>query len=118
MDEIKRRTQALLEAISQSRAYADYQKAREELALSPELRRTVNEFRKRSYELQNCGDGSRVYEEVERLERDFYIVRKNSCASRYLQSELELCRMLQTINLELAGAVDFDIEDFEDAITW
>ncbi|MDY3918814.1 MAG: YlbF family regulator [Candidatus Limivivens sp.] len=116
MDEIKRCTEALVEAIRNSETCHSYMEARDAINADPELRRTVNEFRKRTYEIQNSEDPDNIYEKLEKLEQDFYVVRKNELMNQYLQTELAMCRILQSINQRLVGSVDFDIEDFADTI--
>lgn len=51
MDEVKECTRKLLEAIRESDVCRSYTEAREKLDESPELRKTINEFRKRCYEI-------------------------------------------------------------------
>lgn len=118
MEEIRRCTEELIEAIRKSDVYREYEEARLTLAAHPDLRNTINEFRKRSYEIQNGDSPEDVYEKMEQLERDFYMVRRNDIMNNYLQAELAICRTLQTINQELVGTVDLDILDFADAINW
>ena len=112
MEEIRRCTEDLIEAIRKSDVYREYEEARLALAAHPDLRNTINEFRKRSYEIQNSDSPEDVYEKMEQLERDFYMVRRNDIMNNYLQAELAICRTLQTINQELVGTVDLDILDF------
>ncbi|MDO5424700.1 MAG: YlbF family regulator [Eubacteriales bacterium] len=118
MDEIKRCKEALVEAIRKSEVYRNYEEARIAVAADPELRKVVNEFRRRTYEIQNSEDPESIYEQMEKLEKDYYVVRKNEVMNQYLQAELAMCRTLQAINEELVQIVDFDIEDFVDTIKW
>lgn len=118
MDEIRRCTAQLLDVIRDSDVYRTYIEAQKAVAADPRARETVNEFRRRMYEIQNSEDPDSVYEQTEKLEKDFYIVRRNDVMNRYLQAELAMCRTLQTISEQLVQLVDFDIEDFIDTIKW
>ena len=118
MEEIRRCTEELIEAIRKSDVYREYDEARVTLAGHPVLINTIIEFRMSSYEIQNSDSPEDVYEKMEQLERDFYMVRRNDIMNNYLQAELAICRTLQTINQELVGTVDLDILDFADAINW
>lgn len=116
MEEIKRYTDALVEAIKDSEAYRNFEEAKAQVAGEPELRDKVMAFRKRNYEMQNLEEGRDLYEEMERFEEEYREVRKNPVIRKYLQSELEICRIMQRINLKLAQAVDLDIADFADIV--
>lgn len=118
MEEIKQCTLALVNAVKESEAYQNFEKAKQELAEKPELRAKVMAFRKRNYEMQNLEEGKDLYVEMERLEEEYHEVRKNPVIRNYLQSELEMCRIMQRINLSLVQAVDLDIADFQDIIKW
>ena len=77
MDEVKECTRKLLEAIRESDVCRSYTEAREKLDESPELRKTINEFRKRCYEIQNKEKSDQISQHLEQLEKDFYQVRRN-----------------------------------------
>lgn len=118
MDEIRECTAKLVETIQKSEVYQNYVEAQRMVMADSKLRSTVNEFRRRAYEIQNNEDPDGIYEQTEKLERDFYIVRKNDVMNQYLQAELAMCRTLQMISEKLIEVVDFDIEDFADTIKW
>lgn len=76
----------------------------------PELKGRIDEFRKRSYLLQNSTDADRLFDEIDRFEKEFEEFRKNSIVDRFLASELAFCRMYQEIDIMLSEefARDFD----------
>ena len=53
---------------------------------------------------------------MEKFEVEYHEVRKNPLIHEFLQAELEICRMMQRINLNLVQAVDLDIVDFQESI--
>lgn len=118
MDEVKECTRKLLEAIRESDVCRSYTEAREKLDESPELRKTINEFRKRCYEIQNKEKSDQISQHLEQLEKDFYQVRRNEVMNHYLETELAMCRLLKLVNETLIQAADFDIDDFADTIQW
>ena len=72
MDEVEECTRKLLEAIRESDVCRSYTEAIEKLDESPELRKTINEFRKRCYEIQNKEKSDQISQHLEQLEKDFY----------------------------------------------
>ena len=118
MDEVKECIRKLLEAIRESDVCRSYTEAREKLDESPELRKTINEFRKRCYEIQNKEKSDQISQHLEQLEKDFYQVRRNEVMNQDLETERAMCRLLQLVNETLIQAADFDIDDFADTIQW
>ena len=107
-----------MQAIKESEAYRNFEEAKQEVAKDPELRKKVNQFRKRNYEIQNLEDIPDLYTEMERFEEEYKEVRRDPVIRNFLQCELEICRIMQRINLNLVQAVDLDIGDFQDIIKW
>lgn len=118
MEQIKHCTEELVEAVRECDAYKNFAEAREELKKNPKLWEVVQDFRKKNYEMQNLKENVDLYTEMEHLEEEYHEIRKNTVIRRYLTSELELCRIMQRINLNLIQVVDLDIVDFEDIIRW
>lgn len=116
MERIKQCTEALVEAIQESEAYQNYMAAKQKVEKSPELNKKVTEFRRKNYEIQNRRDGADLYKEMERFEVEYHEIRKDPVIRDLLQYELELCRMMQRINLNLVQAVDLGITEFQDII--
>lgn len=116
MERIKQCTEALVEAIQESEAYQNYMEAKKAVEKSPELKKKVNDFRRRSYELQNRKDGVDLYKEMERFEVEYHEIRKDPVIRDFLQYELEICRMMQRINLNLVQAINLEITEFQDII--
>jgi len=117
MDKIMKCTQDLVKAIQEDKEYINFLKIKEEINDCPELKKQINDFRKRNYELQNSGDSFEMFAEIESLERDYQEMRRNPISSEYLRAELAVCRMLQRINLSLISVVDLEIEEFADDIS-
>lgn len=109
-------TQSLTKAIQEDEEYKNFLKIKEKADAFPELKKQINDFRKRNYELQNSGDSFEMFSEIEKLEKDYQEIRKNPVSSEYLRTELAVCRMLQRINYNLLRALDLDLDDVVDSI--
>ena len=116
MEQIALCTQALIDAIHRSDAYRNFMIVKEKIDKDPELKTKLNDFRRRSYELQNRKEGKDFYTEIERFEVEFHELRKETMISEFLQNEMEICRIIQQVNMDLALHVDLDIAGFQDSI--
>ncbi len=111
MSRIEECTANLIEAVRESREYLHFCELRDEVAKDPELRRQINDFRRQVFELQNSGDSTDAYEEMERISREYEAFRSNPLVEGFLRSELRVCRIIQQVNLDLISSVDLDTKD-------
>jgi cell fate (sporulation/competence/biofilm development) regulator YlbF (YheA/YmcA/DUF963 family) len=116
MERIKLTTEALIEAIQESEVYQNFEHMKKVVNKDPALKAQITDFRRRNYVLQNQMEGIDLYQEIEQFEEEYHEVRKNPIIRDFLQYELEICRMMQRINLRLIQAVDLDIQDLQDII--
>lgn len=99
----------LIEALKESAEYQNYQEMLERIKQDPEKREKVNEFRKRSYLLQNSRDPQiDLFTEIDRLQEESVPLRAQPDVSEFLAAELAICRMVQHINYRLIQEIDFD----------
>lgn len=115
MEDVTRCVEELQRAIRKSSVYREYQEARLQLDGAPELKQKTDEFRGRNYQIQNSGNLDH-FAEMERLEREYGEIRKHPLVSRYLETELDFCRMVQKIQELLVEAMDLEIDGFEECI--
>lgn len=115
-NEVEKCTQALIEAIRESKEYKEFEKSKTAVAEHPELRGQIDEFRKKIYLLQNSDTSIDLFGEMNRLFVERQELRRNTVISRYLTTELRMCRMLQSISMEVMNVTDLEIDGFEDAI--
>lgn len=116
MDKIRDCTQKLIRAILESEEYMQYCEIRDKVRENPELRRKINDFRLHVFEVQNSEEPLDMYEEQERLCREYEEFRKNPVVNDYLQAELRICRTLQKITADIAEAIDLDAQDIAERI--
>ncbi len=116
MDKVEGCTRALMEAVTSSEAYARYISVKEELSGQPELKKQINDFRRRNYLIQNQPDSEKLLLEMADLEREYEDFRKNPLVHEYLEAELRVCRMMQKISQALVSVIDLELDDIADAI--
>lgn len=98
----------LICAIKQSDVYQEYRKQKEALKAFPDLRVRLDEFRMKNFELQHSENTENLLEESEAIEREYESVRENPLAEKFLTAEVDFCRMMQEINVQMMEAVDFE----------
>lgn len=111
MKTIEQCTQDLIRSIQDTVEYRRYQELRAVAEQDPQLRKALNDFRRRVYQTQTSGETLDHFSEQERLGRDAAQFRKNELVDEYLKMELHICRMIQEISFQLADAIDLDLDD-------
>ena len=109
MTELNEAMENLMEAVRHSDAFVRYQTIREKVHGFPELERQITEFRKKNYELQNSNGEVDLYEETDRMEREYREFRKNPMVQEYLSAENSLCKIVEQINWTLIKELDFEV---------
>lgn len=108
MEELQVSLDVLIRAIKQSSVYQEYRRQKDAIAAYPDLRSKLDEFRMKNFELQHSENPENLLEELEVIEREYETVRENPMAERFLSAEVEFCRMMQEINVQMMEAVDFE----------
>ncbi len=116
MESVKYHTEKLIAALKESDSYQRYEEVREVIAQNPELKRQLDEFRKRNYLIQAGETPEDLFLEEEKLNREYKEFRENELIESYLECELDICRSIQRIIQKVVVSIDMDIDDFVDEI--
>lgn len=108
MNRLDESMDSLIAAFKESPEYIRYQELWERIKKDPEKQQAVNEFRKKSYLLQNSREQIDLFTEIDRLQQESAPLRAQPDVSEYLAAELALCRMVQHINYRLMQEIEFD----------
>lgn len=108
MNRVDESIDLLVTAFKESPEYQKYQEMRAKIQLDPEKERQVNEFRKKTYLLQNSREPIDLFTEIDRLQQESAPLRAQPDVNEYLGAELAVCRMVQHINYRLMQEIDFD----------
>lgn len=95
-----------IEEILKSAEYREYALQKERVKQYPELKRQIDEFRARNFEMQTSKD--MVFERMEAFEREYRDFRENPLVNDFLAAELAFCRLLQNNNAKIMDAIDFE----------
>ena len=106
MNSVDESVNNLIEAVKESEVYLEYRKQLDLLKKDPELKRQVDEFRTKYYEMQmseNLDFGT-----LAKFQNEFKAFRENPLVDNFLAAELDFCRMMQKINFSITEAIDFE----------
>lgn len=98
----------LVDAIQSSEIYTEFRRMSELVDQSGDMRTKINEYRARTFALQNSEQTEDLLDRMDAHEREYEKFRDNSLVDEYLNAELAFCRMIQEIEVRLAEAVDFE----------
>ncbi len=110
MIDFEMETENFVEKIRQTGVCQEYFRQKEKVKQYPDLKRRIDEFRKRNYRIQTEMDSDALFDEIDRFEKEYEEFRKNPIVSDFLAAELAFCRMYQEITEKIS--VDF-AEDFD-----
>ncbi len=110
MNEIKSSLEVLISAVKKSEEYQRFCESREEIKKYPEKLTLINEFRMRNFRLQNSKEDIDLYEETDRLNKEYRNLSQDTVIGAYLEAEAAICRIVQKINWSLTRSLDFEIE--------
>lgn len=96
----------LVEAIRNTDAYLEYQRQLACVKEQPELKRQIDDFRTRNFELQTSKDTN--FDKIDQFTRENEAFRENPLVSDFLAAELAFCRMMQEIGLYVTDQMRFE----------
>lgn len=98
----------LISVIRNTDKYRKYQREKEKVNQFPELKKQIDIFRKRNFELQNMQNGDELFYSMEAFDREYEQFLENPMVADFLAAELDLCRMMQAVTGRLTDALDFE----------
>ena len=103
---IDRAMNQLILAIRDSDTYKEYMTQLERVKQQPELKKQIDDYRARNFELQTGSDVR--FEQIDQFEKEYEGFRENPYVSDFLAAELAFCRMMQDINIRITEAMHFE----------
>ena len=96
----------LVGAIRNTDAYLESQRQLARVKEQPELKRQIDDFRIRNFELQTSKDTN--FDKIDQFTRENEAFRENPLVSDFLAAELAFCRMMQDIGLYVTDQMRFE----------
>lgn len=109
MDKIDKSIEELLLNIRESKIYEEYKKQEEILIQDPEMMERVRKFRANNFRIQNELIGEDLFRVVDQLSTEAAEIRKDPRVNAYLDAELALCKLFQSVCKRLSEGLDVDI---------
>lgn len=106
MNNVEAAVEQMICTIRESSVYKDYKQKLEEVNKDPELKRQLDEYRTRNFELQNSADCA--FEKLEQFEKEYEDFRENPLVEDFLAAELAFCRMMQYIGNRITEEIHFE----------
>lgn len=107
MKEINAQVDVLAECIRDSQIYKNYRVQVEKIEKQPGMLDKINEFRRRNFELQSVEPSESMLDKVEAFNKEYESFSELPMVADFLQAELDLCRLMQDVQVRLTKAIDF-----------
>jgi cell fate (sporulation/competence/biofilm development) regulator YlbF (YheA/YmcA/DUF963 family) len=104
--EVREALDQLIRGVRVSKEYQDYLREKERVKAYPDLKKRLDEFRKKNYQVQNGDD--KALEMLDQVEQEYEKLMENPVLSGFLNTELAFCRMMQDITMSLIGSIEFE----------
>ena len=107
--EMKKALEHFLDDFQESAAFKDYKYQQKRIKKIPGMIQRINEYRARRFEFQKY-TGEDLFEKIDEFQREYQQFKEEPLVREYLQAELEICRLVQEINMAIDELVDIDME--------
>lgn len=109
MEDITKYIKLLVQAIKESSEYRLYKQAEAVLDEDPQLKCRVEDFDRANFRLHTQNDPQQLFRGINALDKEFQELRKIPQVNAYIQAELDLCKLLQYVSLEINGEIDIHV---------
>lgn len=99
-------TTALINAVLATEEYQAYTEELNKVKEFPELKEQIDDFRRRNFQLQSSADND--FNKLEQFEKEYAAFRENILVQDFLAAELDLCRLIQDLNMRITSALNFE----------
>ena len=99
-ENVNQAVEQMVQAIRNTDAYMEYRRQLGRIKEQPELKKQIDDFRTRNFELQT--------DKIDQFTRENEAFRENPLVSDFLAAELAFCRMMQEIGLYVTDQMKFE----------
>jgi len=110
MEQIKPALDQFITALKETDTYRNFETQKKILSQDPELKRRLDDWRRENYRFMQEADGDRIYEESDRMAREWDEICQDERAFDYLIAEHAYYKMIQDIREYYFEAVFNDEE--------
>lgn len=105
-ENVNQAVEQMVQAIRNTDAYMEYRRQLGRIKEQPELKKQIDDFRTRNFELQTSKDTN--FDKIDQFTRENEAFRENPLVSDLLAAELAFCRMMQEIGLYVTDQMKFE----------
>lgn len=105
-ENVNQAVEQMVQAIRNTDAYMEYRRQLGRIKEQPELKKQIDDFRTRNFELQTSKDTN--FDKIDQFTRENEAFRENPLVSDFLAAELPFCRMMQEIGLYVTDQMKFE----------
>ena len=107
--EMRKALNHFLNEFQESAAFKDYKYQKERIKKVPGMKERINDFRAKRFEFQNY-EGEDLFEKIDEFQKEYQTFKEEPIVREYLAAELQICRLVQEINIAIDDLVDIDME--------
>ena len=105
-ENVNQAVEQMVQAIRNTDAYMEYRRQLGRIKEQPELKKQIDDFRTRNFELQTSKDTN--FDKIDQFTRENEAFHENPLVSDFLAAELGFCRMMQEIGLYVTDQMKFE----------
>ena len=105
-ENVNQAVEQMVQAIRNTDAYMEYRRQLGRIKEQPELKKQIDDFRTRNFELQTSKDTN--FDKIDQFTRENEAFRENPLVSDFLAAESAFCRMMQEIGLYVTDQMKFE----------
>ena len=105
-ENVNQAVEQMVQAIRNTDAYMEYRRQLGRIKEQPELKKQIDDFRTRNFELQTSKDTN--FDKIDQFTRENEAFRENPLVADFLAAELDFCRMMQEIGLYVTDQMKFE----------
>ena len=105
-ENVNQAVEQMVQAIRNTDAYMEYRRQLGRIKEQPELKKQIDDFRTRNFELQTSKDTN--FDKIDQFTRENEAFRENPLVSDFLAAESVFCRMMQEIGLYVTDQMKFE----------
>ena len=105
-ENVNQAVEQMVQAIRNTDAYMAYRRQLGRIKEQPELKKQIDDFRTRNFELQTSKDTN--FDKIDQFTRENEAFRENPLVSDFLAAEPAFCRMMQEIGLYVTDQMKFE----------
>lgn len=105
-ENVNQAVEQMVQAIRNTDAYMEYRRQLGRIKEQPELKKQIDDFRTRNFELQTSKDTN--FDKIDQFTRENEAFRENPLVSDFLAAELAFCSMMQEIGLYVTDQMKFE----------